>query len=73
MENIWSENFLNRRQQFWLKLKRERPAETCEIRRNATPIVLPQKLQMFHINGEPLDQTQRRECQVLDNFRAEKD
>ena len=28
---------------------------------------------MFHINGESLDQTQRRECQVLDNFSAEKD
>lgn len=28
---------------------------------------------MFQINGEPEDQTCRRERQVLDNFRTEKD
>ena len=70
MENIWSKNLLCRRQQFWLKLRNERTAEAYEMWRNANTIVLPQKLQMCHVNREPLDQTQRRELgdNCIQNF-----
>lgn len=71
--NIWDKNLSNRRNQFWLQVRNENTAKTYEEWRDRTPIVLPQKLQMYPITGEPEEQTRRRERQVLDNFRAERD
>lgn len=68
MTNTWIENLTNRGNQFWLNLTNNNTAKVYEELRNRTPIVLPQKLQMHSINGEPDDQTRRRERQVLDNF-----
>ena len=66
--NIWDKNLSNRRNQFWLQIRNENTAKVYEEWRDKTPIILPQKLQMYPINGEPEDQTSRRERQVLDNF-----
>ena len=71
--NIWDKNLSNRRNQFWLQIRNENTAKVYEEWRDKTPIILPQKLQMYPINGEPEDQTSRRERQVLDNFRTERD
>ena len=71
--NIWDKNLSNRRNQFWLQIRNENTAKIYEEWRDKTPIILPQKLQMYPINGEPEDQTSRRERQVLDNFRTERD
>ena len=37
------------------------------------PIIIPKKLQLKEIVGETLNQTQRREKQCMENYRAEKD
>ena len=73
MANNWYKNLCNRRNQFWLSLRSNNTANVYEEWRNRTPIVLPQKLQIYSINGEPDDQTRRRERQVLDNFQTEWD
>ena len=38
---------------------------------NNSPVIIPRKLQMKQINGEPLTQTQLRERQVIFNFQSE--
>lgn len=73
MENIWYKKLNDRKRAFWLKLRNEHLSKTYEDWRNTTPIILPQHLQMYPINGEPEDQRRRRERQVLDNFKTEKD
>ena len=73
MENIWYRKLNDRRKQFWQKLRNENQAKIYESWRNQTPIIIPQQLQMHNVNGEPDDQRRRRERQVLDNFKTEKD
>ncbi|MEW8548312.1 MAG: hypothetical protein AB2693_32815, partial [Candidatus Thiodiazotropha sp.] len=73
IENTWFKKLNDRRKQYWLKLRNENLAKVYEAWRDCTPIILPQQLQIYPINGEPEDQRRRRERQVLDNFRTEKD
>lgn len=73
IENIWYKQLNDRRKQFWLKLRNENLSKLYETWRNQTPMVLPQQLQMLKINGEPDDQRRRREKQVLDNYKTERD
>ena len=58
---------------FWLKLRNENLSKLYETWRNQTPMILPQQIQMLKINGEPDDQRRRREKQVLDNYKTERD
>ena len=73
IENTWYKQLNDRRKQFWLKLRNENLSKLYETWRNQTPMVLPQQLQMLKINGEPDDQRRRREKQVLDNYKTERD
>ena len=61
------------RKQYWLKLRNENLSKVYEAWRDQTPIILPQQVQMHNIHGEPDDHQRRRERQVFDNFRTERD
>ena len=52
-------------------VRNENTAKTYETWRNNSPVIVPRKLQMGKINGEPLAQTQLREKQVMFNFQSE--
>ena len=70
---LWNRNLANRKRHFWQKLRNENLAATYEQWRNSTPIVLPRKFQIKQISNEPEDQRRKRERQVLDNFRTERE
>lgn len=70
---LWNRNLNTRKRHFWQKLRNENLAAIYEQWRNNTPIVLPRKLQIKPIPNEPEDQRRKRERQVLDNFRTEKE
>ena len=63
----------NHRENFWLMLRNSNTAKTYETWMNNFPVIIPKKVQLKEITGEPLNQTQRREKQCMDNNRAEKD
>jgi hypothetical protein len=71
LSNIWNVNLSKRRQEYWQHLRNENQRKTYEEWKKSTPIILPQKLQMKEIQGEPDDQRRKRERQVLDNYRTE--
>ena len=52
-------------------VRNENTAKTYETWRNNSPVIVPSRLQMSKINGEPLAQTQLREKQVMFNFQSE--
>ena len=70
---LWNRNQANRKRHFWQKVRNENLAATYEQWRNSTPIVLPRKFQIKQISNKPEDQRRKRERQVLDNFRTEKE
>ena len=72
-ENIWYKKLSDRRKQYWLKLRNENLSKVYEAWRDQTPIILPQQVQLHNIHGEPDDHRRRRERQVLDNFKTERD
>lgn len=71
--NTWNLKLKKRRENFWQMLRNNNTGKTYETWMSNSPIIIPKKLQMKHIEGEPLNQTQRREKQCMDNYRAEKD
>lgn len=70
---IWNQKLTKRKQEYWQKCRNENLSKTYETWRNRTPIILPQKLQLREINGEPDDQHRVRERQVIDNFKTERE
>ena len=48
----------------------ENTAKTYDTWKNNSPVIIPRKLQMNKINGEPLSQTQLREKQVMLNYQS---
>ena len=73
IENIWYKKLNDRRKQYWLKLRNENLSKVYEAWRDQTLIILPQQVQMHNIHGKPDDHRRRRERQVLDNFKSERD
>ena len=73
MINIWNLKLKKRRENFWQMIRNNNTAKIYEEWMVNSPIIIPKKLQIKEISGEPLEQTQRRERQCLDNYRAEKD
>ena len=71
--NTWNMKLKNRRENFWQMLRNSNTAKTYETWMNNSPVIIPKKVQLKEITGEPLNQTQRREKQCMDNYRAEKD
>ena len=61
-----------RSKHFWLKEREENLAKVYESLRNTTPIVIPRKLRIKEIRGEPDNQGKLRERRVLDMYRSEK-
>ena len=71
--NTWNMKLKNRRENFWQMLRNSNTAKTYETWMNNCPVIIPKKVQLKEITGEPLNQTQRREKQCMDNYRAEKE
>lgn len=71
MIQTWNQKLQKRAAEFWQMIRNENTAKSYETWKNSAPIIIPRKLQMKQINGEPLSQTQLREKQVLLNFQTE--
>ena len=52
-------------------LRNENTAKVCETWINNSPPIIPRKMQMKPIKGEPKSQTKLREKQVIQNFQTE--
>lgn len=67
----WNQNLTKRRTEFWQQIQNDNTSKIYEAWKNNAPMIIPRKLQMQVIEGEPLTQTQRREKQVLHNFQID--
>ena len=73
MTQTWSKTIDYRKQHYWQHIRNKNLAEVYARWSNTTPFILPAKLQMRNILEEPVDQRQRREKQVLDSFKTERE
>ena len=71
MNQTWSAKLQKRVAEYWQMVRNENTAKAYETWKNNSPVIVPRKLQMSKINGEPLAQTQLREKQVMFNFQSE--
>ena len=71
MIQTWNIKLQKRAAEYWQMVRNENTAKTYDTWKNNSPVIIPRKLQMKQINGEPLTQTQLRESQVMFNFQSE--
>ncbi|MEW8547357.1 MAG: hypothetical protein AB2693_27935, partial [Candidatus Thiodiazotropha sp.] len=67
----WNRNLTKRRTEFWQQIRNDNTCKLYETWKNNAPMIIPRKLQMKFIEGEPLTQTQRRERQVIYNYQTD--
>ena len=71
MIQTWNQKLQKRAAEFWQMIRNENTAKIYETWKNNSPPIIPRKMQMQPIKGEPEAQTKLREKQVLQNFQTE--
>lgn len=73
LSRIWENNIQSRRLLYWQALRNRNLATKFEEWLQEDPVIIPQWAQMKAIQNEPESITQRREKQVMDNLKTEKE
>ena len=71
MIQTWNQKLQKRAAEFWQMIRNENTAKIYETWKNNSSPIIPRKMPMQPIKGEPEAQTKLREKQVLQNFQTE--